>query len=153
MGRVTTNKIFGKLTVSDFPDWNKYLQKEGAAIKPIKVYRIENPNTMHGMWYKLDGTYCPFIKTLTEGISKDLPMDFDEKYSKDGFAWFSAGKSIENMRQWFSKRDAQELRDAGYILYEFEVSQYEIWEMQAVFTREGVVAQREIPINDIWGID
>lgn len=118
----------------------------------IKVYRIENPNTMHGMWYKLDGTYSPFIMTLTEGISKNLPMDFHQRYSEGGKKWFSAGKSKDNMNQWFSPLDAIELNQNGYKLYAFDVSEYHIEEHQVIFTREGVIRSEEIPLDFLWDI-
>lgn len=116
------------------------------------VFRIENPNTRHGMWYRLDGTYDPFIMTLTEGISKGLPMGFHERYSKNGRKWFSAGKSRENMNGWFSALDAQELYDAGYKLFRFIVSEFVEEEHQVLFTQEGVLECLEIPLSDIWEI-
>ncbi|HSW65308.1 MAG TPA: hypothetical protein VLH56_18675 [Dissulfurispiraceae bacterium] len=116
------------------------------------VYRIENPDTMHGMWYKLDGTWAPFIFTLTEGISRDLPMGYHPRYSAGGKKWFSAGKSKENMNQWFSARDALELSQADYKLFEFDVSEFAEEEHQVIFTREGVVSCKEIPLNFLWEV-
>ena len=121
-------------------------------MKAVTIYRIENPDTMHGMWYRLDGTYDPFIKTLTEGISKDLPMDKHPRYSFKGIPWFSAGKSVENMNQWFSASDAKELNEAGYKLFSFIVQEYQMEEMQCLFTRRGVIEQVEIPLEDIWNL-
>ena len=121
-------------------------------MKPITIYRIENPDTMHGMWYRLDGTYDPFIKTLTEGISKELPMDKHPRYMLHGIPWFSAGKSVENMNQWFSALDAKELNEAGYKLFSFTVQEYQMEEMQCLFTRRGVIKQVEIPLEDIWNL-
>ena len=118
----------------------------------LKIWRIENPDTMHGMWYKLDGTYAPFIMTLTEGISKDLPMEFHERYSFGGRKWFSAGKSKANMNQWFSPRDALELSAAGYKLYEFVAGEFRVEEHQVLFTREGVIRSEEIPLDFLWDL-
>ena len=119
----------------------------------MKIYRIENEETMHGMWYRLDGTYDPFIKRLTEGKSKDLPMEFHEKYSKDGFKWFSGCDNKEHMRQWFSELDALELFKNGYKLYEFESQQFIKEENQVLFTREGILSKNEIPLDTIWNIN
>lgn len=118
----------------------------------MKIYRLENPQTQCGMWYRSDGTYDPFIKTLTEGKSKHLPMEYDEKYSQGGLKWFSGCGSIELMRHWFTARDAFELCEAGYKLYEFEASQFIIEEFQIIFTREGIQSLREIPLNTIWDV-
>ena len=121
-------------------------------MKTVTIYRIENTETNHGMWYRLDGTYDPFIMTLTEGISRDLPMEKHPRYQKDNVAWFSAGKSIENMNQWFSPRDAQELHDAGYELFSFTVKEYQMEEHQCLFTRRGVLSSERIPLDFIWDL-
>jgi hypothetical protein len=117
-----------------------------------EVFRIENPISMHGMWYKLDATWAPFIFTLTEGISRDLPMEFDQRYSSGGLKWFSAGKSKSNMNRWFSPRDAYELSVAGYKLFRFVVSEYKEEEHQVLFTREGIVTAEEIPLKELWDL-
>ena len=118
----------------------------------MKIYRIENEETNHGMWYRENGIYDPFIMKLTEGISKHLPMEFHERYRTDGHEWFSGCKSKEQMHLWFSKLDAIELYQAGYKLYEFESSQFIIEENQVLFTREGIIKKKEIPIQLIWNI-
>lgn len=118
-----------------------------------KIYRIENEETMHGMWYEEDGTFNPFIYRLTEGKSKDLPMGFHERYSKGGLKWFSGCKSIEDMKHWFSDLDALELFKSGYKLFEMDLSQYIVEENQVIFTREGVLDKREIQLDTIWNVD
>lgn len=118
-----------------------------------KIYRIENEETMHGMWYEEDGTFNPFIYKLTEGKSKNLPMDFHEKYKKDGFKWFSGCGSIEQMNLWFSPLDALELFKSGYKLFEIDSSQYIIEDNQILFTRNGIINKNEIPLDLIWDIN
>lgn len=116
------------------------------------VYRIENPDTMHGMWYKLDGTWAPVIFNLSEGISKDLPMEYHPRYALRGRKWFFAGKSIENMNQWFSPQDAWELHLMGYKLYRFDVEEFQMEEYQCLFTREGIVTQEQIPLEVVFDL-
>lgn len=118
----------------------------------MKIYRIENPDTMHGMWYRLDGSYDPFINRLTEGISKDLPMDFDERYHAGGQKWFSGCPTIELMNHWFTPLDALELQQNGYRLFQFESKQFKVEEFQTIFTREGVLHQQEIPLDTVWDL-
>lgn len=116
------------------------------------IYRIENPTTMHGMWYDIEGNYRPSIFDLCpDSIAKDFPMGFDEAHKRNGKKWFSAGKSEENMRYWFSKADAQALYNNGYKLYKFVVNEYYEKEHEILFTREGVVSQVEMSIEEIWG--
>lgn len=119
----------------------------------MKIYRIENEETYHGMWYQLDGTYNPFIFNLTEGKSRNLPMGYHERYSKGGLKWFSGCGDKETMQHWFSNKDAVELFQCGYRLYEFESEQFVVEENQILFTREGVNLKREIPLNTLWDVD
>lgn len=126
-------------------------QKMGANMEPIYIYRLENENG-HGMWYREDGTYDPFIMKLTEGISKHLPMDYDERYGKGGLRWYSGCSEMGKLKHWFSDRDAQELRGAGYKLLRFTSTQYTIEEHQTIFTREGVIGTIEIPYQLVWKI-
>lgn len=116
----------------------------------MTIWRIENQKTMHGMWYELSGEYNPFIFTLTEGISKNLPMDYNKRYHKDGKKWFSGCNNFEDMRSWFSIKDAYELKRAGYELYEFEATECVVEDNQVLFTREGLKSQKMIPIETIW---
>lgn len=119
----------------------------------MKIFRIENENTMHGMWYRLDGTFDPFINRLTEGKSKALPMGFNELFYKENLKWFSGCGSKEQMQHWFSDLDAFELFHNGYKLFEFESRQYSKEEHEVMFTREGVLSKREIPLETIWNIN
>ena len=71
------------------------------------VYRIENPEDKDGMWYTKEGILRKKIHILCpNGIAKDFPMPFNPLHKKDGHIWNSAGKSIENMNQWFTPEDA-----------------------------------------------
>lgn len=119
----------------------------------MKIYRIENEATNHGMWYRIDGTLDPFIMKLTEGKSKKLPMEFHERYSEGGLKWFSGCGSKEMMQHWFSNLDAFELLQNRYQLFEFESQQYVDEENQILFTREGITKKQEIPLQTIWDIN
>lgn len=119
----------------------------------MKTYRIENEDTQHGMWYREDGTFDPFILKLTEGKSKDLPMDLSGLYSEGGRKWFSSCSNTTDMQHWFSDKDALELFQAGYKLFEFEAVEFKALEHEVIFTREGVLGKTEIPLNTIWNVN
>lgn len=114
------------------------------------IYRIENEETEAGMWYRSGAIYDPFIKTLKDGKSADLPMGYHERYSKDGLAWFSGTVNREQMQSWFSVQDAMELHANGYKLFEFVSNQYIEEEYQVIFTREGIITKKEIPLSVLW---
>lgn len=118
----------------------------------MKIYRIENEITNHGMWYREDGVYDPFILKLSDGKSKHLPMEWHDRYYKERLKWFSGCHSIELMRHWFSNLDALELFQNGYKLFEFKSKQYKAEEHQILFTREGILKKQEIPLETIWDI-
>jgi hypothetical protein len=118
---------------------------------PRKIYRIENPKTMHGMWHDNEGNFKPTIHDLCpNSIAKDFPIGPCSDHQKDGKTWYSAGKSKENMQYWFSKEDAKNLIDNGFKLYEFEVSEWMEKEYEILFTREGIVSTTIIDYEEIW---
>ena len=115
------------------------------------VYRIENVEHMHGMWYDASGTFDPIIQGLCpNSLAKDLPMDYNPKHKMNKKDWYSAGKSVENMNYWFSRQDAETLLNNGFKLYKFVVTEFYEMEMECLFTREGVIEQTEIDIDEVW---
>lgn len=118
------------------------------------VYRIENPVDLDGMWYTKDGIFRKTIHILCPtGIAKDFPMPLNlAAHRKDGKIWQSAGKNIENMNQWFTASDAVSLYNHGFKLFEFETTLFNELEMEILFCREGVIKQREIPLESIWDL-
>ncbi len=119
-----------------------------------KIYRIENPQDKDGMWYDKNGVLRKKIHILCpDGIAKDFPMPLNlELHRKDGHIWQSAGKSIENMNQWFTASDAINLFNNGFKLFEFETTIFQELEMEILFCREGITKQREIPLEEIWDL-
>lgn len=115
------------------------------------IYRVENPVTEHGMWYDNKGIFEPIIHRLCpNGISKNLPMEFNPDHKRDGKDWFSAGKGIDNMQSWFSYEDIHLLLKNGFNLYEIKVSEWQEKDCEVLFTREGITEYKKIPISDIW---
>ena len=118
------------------------------------VYRIENPEDKDGMWYSKDGIFRKTIHILCpNGIAKDFPMPSNlALHRKDGKIWQSAGKNVENMNQWFTASDAVSLSQNGFKLFEFETNLFNELDMEILFCREGVIKQREIPLEEIWDL-
>lgn len=107
----------------------------------MEVFRFENPNTQAGMWYNNKGELDPFITKLTDGKAKSLPMPFNPLQKKDGKDWYSGVDSHESFAYWFSEQDMKELLAAGYILYRFVVTEYQVLETEVLFTRESIIEQ------------
>jgi hypothetical protein len=118
------------------------------------IFRIETPNEMGGMWYNKNGVLQKKIHILCpEGIAKDFPMNLNlEAHRKDGKVWNSAGKSIENMNEWFTAQDAKNLFNKGFKLFKFEVNEFQDLVNEVLFTRVGIITQEEIPLEVVWNI-
>jgi hypothetical protein len=111
------------------------------------LYRVENRMTWQGLWYNKDGTFNPFIKTLTNAISRDLPMGFDPQFKVNGLDWVSACDNLPDMRNWFSLEDLAELDGLGYNLYEFKVERYRNVNGHAAFAREHIYEQQKLDLS------
>ena len=118
------------------------------------IYRIEHPTDMNGMWYNKNGVFQKKIHILCpHGIAKDMPMPLNlELHRKDGDIWNSGGKSVANMNAWFAPQDAINLMNEGFKLFEFKVIKYQELEHEILFTRDGIISQREIPLETVWDI-
>jgi len=115
------------------------------------IYRIEHPTDGDGMWYNSKGLPKKKIHMLCpNGIAKDFPMPFNPLHKLNGKTWRSAGKSIENMNQWFTTEDAYSLYKYGFRLYEYRTYVYQELEMEILFVPEEVISKKEIPINHVW---
>ena len=118
------------------------------------IFRIEKPEDKNGMWYNKHGIFMKTIDILCpNGIAKDFPMPLNlELHRKDGEIWNSAGKSIENMNEWFTPMDAINLMNNGYKLFQFEVNMFQELENEILFCRKGIIQQKEIPLENVWDI-
>ena len=111
------------------------------------IYRVENPVTWQGLWYRKDGSFNPFIKTLTNAIARDLPMGFDPEFKVDGLDWISGCDNLPDMKNWFSAQDLTELYGFGYDLYEFKVERYRTVNGHAAFAREHILESQKLDLS------
>jgi hypothetical protein len=112
-----------------------------------KLYRVENPISQQGLWYRTDGTFNPFIKTLTNALARDLPMGFDPAFKVEGLDWISATDKLSDINHWFSPQDLKELEARGYSLFEFDVTRYRTVNGHAVFAKEHVMQTNRIDLS------
>lgn len=106
------------------------------------------------MWYNKEGVFDKRIHILCpNGIAKDFPMPLNlDLHRKGGEIWNSAGKSVENMHQWFTTEDAKSLMNNGFKLFQFDVNLFQDLENEILFCRKGIVSQKEIDLNVIWDL-
>lgn len=62
----------------------------------MKIFRIEIPESKHGMWYNEKGEFSKSIDILCpNGIAKDFPMPLNlELHRKDDLVWNSGMNSM-----------------------------------------------------------
>lgn len=87
------------------------------------IYRVENPDTMAGLWYDGAGNFTEFVRTLDDGQCRDLPMPHDPELAG---GWFSACDNLTDMSHWFSISDLEQLEGLGYGLYEITVPEADV---------------------------
>lgn len=117
----------------------------------FKVYRVENQQEQHGLWRNFDGSWNPVFDTLTDGLSRNLPMEDSELYRQDRKQWFSSAPSTETLKHWFSISDVLELAEIGYKVYEFLVTDIKVVsDFEVIFIRKNILSQTEIEPKTIW---
>lgn len=117
-------------------------------MSPLRVYRIEKKVVGTGMWYNHVGAYtyelekiCPDAKAL------QLDMCFDPHFFHNNKIWFSSVGSIEQLLEWFSIKDIEDLLANGFILVRLEVGEYQSYENQIIFTKESVISHDIISLE------
>jgi hypothetical protein len=87
-------------------------------MKPKWLYRLESTDKDNGLWYNSKGEFCfeKGIGSLDDSCkTKSLQMGYDERYRQDGKMWFSSCSNQEDLTHWYSKEDAEELINKGFV--------------------------------------
>lgn len=114
-------------------------------------YRVENQTRKHGLWRTFEGTWNPVFDQLSEGLSRNLPMEDNDLYRSGGKQWFAAAPTKETLKHWFSEKDVIELSKLGYKVYKFELSNTKrVSDFEIIFTRDNIINQKEISYKEIW---
>ena len=117
----------------------------------MKVYRVENPIGKHGLWRNFDGSPCDVFNKLMIGKCKTLTMPDSDFYREEGKQWFSATDTPEKLRVWFDVFDIVQLRELGYKVYQFEVSEIRnVNEYEVVFARDKIESVIAIDPAIVW---
>lgn len=82
-------------------------------------YRVANENTKQGLWYDQNGNFTGLIHGKFDFCQNTkLPMPFDPEIT----GWLSATDSLEELFDWFPKKDIQELEKHGFFITVYQAT-------------------------------
>jgi len=114
------------------------------------LYRLESVSPDNGLWYDSNNNLVWGIGKLPKCKTKDLPMDYDERYHKDGKNWFSSCSRKEDLAHWYSLQDALNLIAAGFVFTRYLATEYVEYDLETTFIKETALKREEISIEEIW---
>ena len=118
--------------------------------EPKWLYRLESTDPEKGLWYNANSEYVFTIGELPDCKTKDLPMDYDERYHKDGRCWFSSCSNKEDLTHWYSLEDAEDLIAKGFVFTRYLATEYVEYDMETTFIKETALAREIINIRDLF---
>lgn len=114
------------------------------------LYRLESKTSENGLWYNSDNGFVWGIGKLANCKTKDLPMDYDERYHKDGRNWFSSCSNKEDLMHWYSIQDALTLIENGFVFTRYLATEYVEYESETTFIKGTSLAREEINIEQLF---
>lgn len=119
-------------------------------MKPKWVYRLESIDPEHGLWYDAKGRYVWDIGELPDCQTKDLPMDYDPRYHKDGRSWHSSCSHLEDLAHWYSLEDALKLIAQGFRFSKYLATEYVEYPLETTFIKETCLDRQTVDIRDVF---
>ena len=90
------------------------------------------------------------IGELENCKTKDLPMDYDPRYHKDGRNWFSSCSNKEDLLHWYSLQDALDLINNGFVFTRYLATEYVEYENETTFIKETSLKREVLNIEDLF---
>jgi len=123
-----------------FPQVNK---------EPKWLYRLESKVPEKGLWYNSDSIMTFNIGELEDCETKNLPMDYDWRYHKDGKQWWSACSKKEDLAHWYSLKNAQDLMDNNFVFTKYLATEYQEYEQETTFIKETALKRVELSKEEL----
>lgn len=120
------------------------------------LYRLESIDSSNGLWYNTYGNYCWGIGDIEGCDTKYLPMDYDQRYQKDGRSWYSSCSNIDDLSHWYSYNDALQLMNNGFKFRKYLATEYVEYPLETTFIKESCICYRDLSHNEIkiiMGVD
>lgn len=120
--------------------------------EPKWLYRLESRDPNNGLWYNIKGEKNCGIGVI-KGKTKNLPMEYDERYHVDGRNWFSSCSDKKDLTHWYSLEDALELiYNHNFVFTKYLATEYIEYEKETVFIKETALERQEIDIKELFCI-
>lgn len=117
---------------------------------PKWLYRLESVTPENGLWYNSDGEMVWGIGSLPNCETKNLPMDYDERYKQNGRDWHSSCSRKEDLLHWYSLENALDLIANGFVFTRYLATEYVEYPLETVFIKETCLKREEINIEDLF---
>ena len=118
--------------------------------EPKWLYRLESTDPEKGLWYNAKSELVWTIGELENCETKNLPMDYDERYHKDGRNWHSSCSRREDLAHWYSLEDANALIAKGFVFTRYLATEYVEYPLETTFIKETALAREVLDINEIF---
>ena len=149
---IDANALLKKAWEDDFIEVVSVCDIDDApTISPKWLYRLESKSKENGLWYNSKNELVWGISKLPNCKTKDLPMDYDERYHKDGRKWFSSCSRKEDLMHWYSVQDALDLIANGFVFTRYLATEYVEYELETTFIKETCLSREEISIEELFG--
>ena len=90
-------------------------------MEPKLFYRVSNIQTEQGLWYDFKGNFTGLIHDKFNFCTNNqLQMPFDPEI----VGWLSATETIDELFNWFNKKDIEKLEKHGYSITLYAASEY-----------------------------
>lgn len=120
-------------------------------MNPKWLYRLEAKDSNNGLWYNANAELVWGIGKIKDCKTKFLPMDYDERYHKDGKIWHSSCSNKEDLVHWYSLEDAKELIANGFVFTRYLATEYVEYDIETTFVKSTSLKREELNIEDIMG--
>lgn len=117
--------------------------------KPKWLYRLESKTPDRGLWYNSNSELTFNIGELEDCETKNLPMDYDWRYHKDGRQWWSSCSNKEDLSHWYSLKNAQDLINNGFVFTKYLATEYVEYENETTFIKETSLDRVELSIEEL----
>lgn len=117
---------------------------------PKWLYRLESLTDTNGLWYNNNDEFVLGLKDVPNCKTKDLPMEYDERYKQDNKDWHSACEFTEDLTHWFSPENAQWLTNNGFVFTKYLAVDYKHYKNETIFLKETAIRRITISVEEVF---